>query len=218
MGLVVRGDVPAASATTLLRMVALYMGTVAAALLAFLYFATTRLVVTPILELSLAARRVAEGARSLPLSPHGARGFVDLAFSLDRMTTRLRADEEALRGKISEVARYARDLAAAQNDLVRSERLASVGRLAAGLAHEPAIPSLRYWVFRSFFSEGGFLRAKNATFWCGCTGRPSGFMPFCGICSCSRVPPRWALRRHVPACALVRQSQLSPTRLVRLCH
>ena len=52
---------------------------------------------------------------------------MELASSLERMTSRLRADEEALRDKIAEVGQYAGDLKVAQDNLVRSERLASVG-------------------------------------------------------------------------------------------
>ena len=72
LGLVVRTVPSTVSSASLLRFVALYTGTVAAALLVFLYFATTRLIVEPVVRLSLAARRVAEGARTLRF-PEAAR-------------------------------------------------------------------------------------------------------------------------------------------------
>jgi signal transduction histidine kinase len=166
VGVIVRADSPTLPSTTLLRIVALYMGTVAVALLAFLYFAATRLVVDPILALSLAARRVADGARALtlPASPRGARELVDLAFSLERMTSRLRADEEALREKVTEVSRYARDLAVAQNNLVRSARLASVGTLAAGLAHELGNPIAAILGFQELLLGGELSEQERQDF------------------------------------------------------
>jgi signal transduction histidine kinase len=56
------------------------------------------------------------------------------------MTAKLRADEQRMRDQIDELERRATELREAQDRLVRSERLASVGRLSAGLAHEIGNP------------------------------------------------------------------------------
>jgi signal transduction histidine kinase len=164
VAVLVRTDLGTTQSTPLVRLVALYTGTVALALLVFAYFSMTRLVVQPIDGLERAARRVAEGARRLEAPRQGARELVELGASLARMTERLRADEESLRAKIAEVERYAEDLSRAQERLVRSERLASVGRLAAGLAHEIGNPLSAILGFQELLMMGGLDEAEQRDF------------------------------------------------------
>ncbi|WP_437723910.1 ATP-binding protein [Sorangium sp. So ce861] len=151
-------------AAPLVRIVALYTGVVALALLVFAYIAMTRLVVRPVDALSEAARRVAGGARDLEAPRAGARELAELGASLAHMTGRLRADEESLRAKIAEVERYAADLKSAQERLVRSERLASVGRLAAGLAHEIGNPIAAILGFQELLLAGGLTPDEEREF------------------------------------------------------
>lgn len=131
---------PARGAGALPRLVALYTGLVALALLVFAYGAMTRLVVRPVESLGAAARRVADGARELEVPRVGAAELVDLGRSVAAMTDRLRADEEIVRRQVAELEEKNRAIVQAQEHLVRSERLASVGRLAAGMAHEIGNP------------------------------------------------------------------------------
>lgn len=148
----------------LVRLVALYTGVVGLALLVFAYFAMTRLVVKPVVELSRSAARVAEGGRALELPRGGARELADLGASIAVMTARLRADEEAMRAKVDELERAGRELRAAQDQLVRSERLASVGRLAAGLAHEIGNPIAAVLGFQELLLDGGLDAAEQRDF------------------------------------------------------
>ncbi|WP_437278143.1 HAMP domain-containing sensor histidine kinase [Sorangium sp. So ce375] len=151
-------------AAPLVRIVALYTGIVALALLVFAYISMTHLVVRPIDAVSEAARRVAGGARDLDVPRAGARELAELGASLALMTSRLRADEESLRAKIAEVERYAADLKSAQERLVRSERLASVGRLAAGLAHEIGNPIAAILGLQDLLLAGGLTPAEERDF------------------------------------------------------
>jgi signal transduction histidine kinase len=137
---VLRTDRNATRVGPLVNALGLYMGLIALALLVLSYFALTRLIVRPLDALSRAAERVAGGARQLEVPRRGPQELIELGLSLKTMTERLLSEEEKLRHKVDEVERATEGLKLAQDHLVRSERLASVGRLAAGLAHEVGNP------------------------------------------------------------------------------
>jgi two-component system NtrC family sensor kinase len=124
----------------IVRPVALYMTIFGLALLVFAYFALTRIIVRPIDELARATDRVASGARTLRVPRSGPYELALLGASVQAMAERLIAEESALRAKVAELTETTTKLTETQAELVRSERLASVGRLAAGLAHEIGNP------------------------------------------------------------------------------
>jgi two-component system NtrC family sensor kinase len=124
----------------LVRLVALYMSVFALALIVFAYFALTRLIVRPVDALVRAADRVATGSRTLVIPKAGARELAELGSSVQAMTSKLVADEAEMRAKVEELTRATARLREAQLQVARSERMASVGRLAAGLAHEVGNP------------------------------------------------------------------------------
>lgn len=136
------------AASVLNRLLALYMALIAMALLVAAYFTLTYWIVRPLDQVAAAARRVASpvrgielGAeRSLEMPPARSRELQELSESIDRMTASLFKEEKALRRKVEEVEKATDQLTQAQAQLVRSERLASVGQLAAGLAHEVGNP------------------------------------------------------------------------------
>jgi len=132
-------DDPARTAG-LVRGIALYMTMFALALLVFAYIALTRIIVRPIEELARASERVAQGARTLELPRSGAREIADLGATVREMTAKLLAEERALRAKIEELTTTTRRLGETREQLTSSERMASVGRLAAGVAHEIGNP------------------------------------------------------------------------------
>jgi two-component system NtrC family sensor kinase len=135
-----RTDDDADQAAPLVRLVALYMTTFAFALLVFAYFALTRLIVRPIEALARAADRVASGARTLHVPRAGAHEVVELGQSVQAMTAHLIADDAALRTRLEELTLTTKHLTETRTQLARSDRLASVGRLAAGIAHEIGNP------------------------------------------------------------------------------
>jgi two-component system, NtrC family, sensor kinase len=157
-------DDAAASAGPLVRLLGLYSLLVGLVLLVAAYFALTRLIVRPLDALARAAERVALGARRFSVPQRGARELVDLAGNLHIMTEHLIREEEALRAKVDEVERATVSLREAQDRLIRSERLASVGRLAAGLAHEVGNPIAALLGLEELLLEGGLDASEQQDF------------------------------------------------------
>jgi signal transduction histidine kinase len=161
---VLRIDDQSARAAPLVRLVGLYTSLVALALLVLAYFALTRLIVRPLDRLARAAERVAGGARQLLVPKTSVRELADLGVSFGIMTERLLREEDKLRTKIDEVERATERLKEAQSRLVRSERLASVGRLAAGLAHEIGNPISALMGLQDLMLAGGLSPEEERDF------------------------------------------------------
>jgi signal transduction histidine kinase len=160
----VRTDDDADRAAPLVKLVALYMTTFALALLTFAYFALTRLIVRPMESLVLAADRVASGSRFLVVPRAGARELAELGVSLGTMTERRVLEADALRAKVDELTLTTERLKEAQRQLVRSEQMASVGRLSAGLAHEIGNPLAALLGMEDLLLEGGMSFEEQRDF------------------------------------------------------
>ena len=135
-----RTDEASERASPLIRLMAGYMVAFAIALLFLTYVSLTRLIVRPVEALASAADRVASGSRKLQVPRSGARELVELSASVEAMTERLLAEERKLRSKVDELTETTRRLTEARSQLVHSEKMASVGRMAAGVAHEIGNP------------------------------------------------------------------------------
>ncbi len=99
-----------------------------------------RRLIRPIAEVREGTRRIADGEFGHQVEVDAAIEFQALCDALNTMST----DLAQFRGRTAEQVENLRqanaELQAAQSALVRSERLAGVGRLAAGLAHEVGNP------------------------------------------------------------------------------
>lgn len=136
----VRTEDDAVRTAQLVRGIALYMFVFALGLLVFAYIVLTRAIVRPIEKLARAADRVASGARNLELPTSAAREVAQLGSSVRAMTARLLDEERALRSKVEELTTTTKRLGETREQLAGSERMASIGRLAAGVAHEIGNP------------------------------------------------------------------------------
>ncbi|HMI87961.1 MAG TPA: ATP-binding protein [Polyangiaceae bacterium] len=161
---VVRTDVDAGGGTPLFGLLGLYTGLFALALLTFAYIALTRLIVRPLDAISATARRVAAGGRAFEPPATGPAELRSLAESLSEMTANLRADEHRMRAQIEELERSAEKLREAQDRLIRTERLASVGRLSAGLAHEIGNPIAALLGLEDLLLQGGLTADEEQDF------------------------------------------------------
>ncbi|MCK6507737.1 ATP-binding protein [Myxococcota bacterium] len=106
----------------------------------FGYTLFRRSLVQPVQSLVQGTARIAGGDFGHQVRLDAARELEGLRDALNAMSTSL-ADYQARTGEqLSRLERANRDLRTAQEALIRSEKLASVGRLAAGLAHEVGNP------------------------------------------------------------------------------
>jgi two-component system, NtrC family, sensor kinase len=143
------GDTPGIEAVTadmerafinLRELVLFYLITGAAVALVLGALVIRRQVSSPLIRINRALARVADGRLDTSIPIEGARELADLGVAFNRMTATLSLQKQSLEEKILEVETSARELEAAQDRLIRAAKLASVGTLAAGVAHEIGNP------------------------------------------------------------------------------
>ncbi|HYA02151.1 MAG TPA: histidine kinase dimerization/phospho-acceptor domain-containing protein, partial [Syntrophobacteria bacterium] len=109
-------------------------------LVAFGTYIFSKLVVKPVRDLVRTAEVFQEGDR-LPEPTAGEQNELGtLSQALNRMLERLAQNKEELRQHIASLEQANLELQRAQQEVIFSEKLASVGRLAAGIAHEIGNP------------------------------------------------------------------------------
>jgi two-component system NtrC family sensor kinase len=103
-------------------------------------FILRRIVVSPLERLLKATERVIEGDYSHPVHLPGSREIAGLADSFNLMQQGLKDRQEEVELHLRSLEEANRALKEARLETIRSEKMASVGLLAAGMAHEIGTP------------------------------------------------------------------------------
>ena len=119
-------------------------------------FLLARIVVTPIRKLLAATERITAGEYSHMLHIPGCSEIVELSDSFNMMQLALREKQEEVESHMHSLQKANAELQEAREETIRSEKMASVGLLAAGMAHEIGSP------LSAIIGYSGILREEMA--------------------------------------------------------
>jgi signal transduction histidine kinase len=109
-------------------------------LIIFGSFLLSRILVKPIKDLVQLTQKISEGDFSQKIEVTSKNEIGQLIGSFNRMIERLRENQESLENYLESLESANKQLKQAQEELIRTEKLASIGRFAAGVAHEVGNP------------------------------------------------------------------------------
>jgi len=115
----------------------------------------SRVIVKPLKKLVQMSEKIAEGDLDAMSEPAGGDEVGKLFSSFNRMASRLREARGKMENYINSLERVNRELRRAQNEVIRSEKLASIGRLASGVAHEVGNPTGAILGYLDLLARGG---------------------------------------------------------------
>ena len=112
----------------------------AVVLIIFGSFLLSRVLVKPIKDLLRLTQKISDGDFSQKIEVTSGNEIGQLIGSFNRMIERLKENQESLENYLESLESANKQLKQAQEELIRTEKLASIGRFAAGVAHEVGNP------------------------------------------------------------------------------
>jgi signal transduction histidine kinase len=109
-------------------------------LIVFGSFLLSRVLVKPIRDLVRFTKKISDGDFSQKIEVTNKNEIGQLIGSFNRMIERLKENQESLENYLVSLESTNTQLKEAQEELIRTEKLASIGRFAAGVAHEVGNP------------------------------------------------------------------------------
>lgn len=103
-------------------------------------FALSRIVVAPVNRLLAATEKITGGVYGHQLKVSGANELAGLARSFNQMSSTLAQKQQELDSNLTALKQTNQELQLAREEAIRTEKMASVGLLAAGTAHEIGTP------------------------------------------------------------------------------
>jgi signal transduction histidine kinase len=99
-----------------------------------------RIIVSPLERLLAATERITAGDYGHPVHVRGLAEIAGLSASFNSMQTTLKSRQEQVEQYVASLENANRALQEARQEAIRSEKMASIGLLAAGMAHEIGTP------------------------------------------------------------------------------
>lgn len=130
-------------------------------LIIFGSFLLSRVLVTPLKELVQLTQKISEGDFSQKIEVDSKNETGQLISSFNRMIERLKEKQESLDDHLRSLESANKQLKQAQEELLRTEKLASIGRFAAGVAHEVGNPLGAILGYTSILQRGGIERQEE---------------------------------------------------------
>jgi len=124
-------------------------------------FLLSRVIVNPLKKMVQMSEKIAEGNLDFTSGPSGGDEVGKLFSAFNRMASRLREHRGEMEEYIRSLERVNLELRRAQNEVIRSEKLASIGRLASGVAHEVGNPTGAILGYLDLLAKGGLSEEET---------------------------------------------------------